>query len=185
MKIGSRLKPPDPGRPDQIADEGRAVGAVEGVIDAVDPLHVRAEPRLPGEIERHVDTEPARFRHEWVSAAEGEKFSKLVTEVTEQVRALGPLNWPGLMREKGVVLSPGAMRRVPRTPGGLPLARLLALEEARLAAATMAKANLLEKLKGAASGFVVEMGDEKEPFTYSQAVRRLKAFLPEAKTRND
>jgi F420-non-reducing hydrogenase iron-sulfur subunit len=31
--------------------------------------------------------EPERFRHEWVSAAEGEKFSKLVTEITEQVRA--------------------------------------------------------------------------------------------------
>ncbi len=46
--------------------------------------------------------EPARFRHEWVSAAEGEKFSKLVTEMTEQVRALGPLNWPGLLRERGV-----------------------------------------------------------------------------------
>jgi F420-non-reducing hydrogenase iron-sulfur subunit len=46
--------------------------------------------------------EPARFRHEWVSAAEGEKFSKLVTEMTEEVRALGPLNWPALAHEKGV-----------------------------------------------------------------------------------
>ncbi len=46
--------------------------------------------------------EPERFRHEWVSAAEGEKFSRLVTEMTEQVRALGPLNWPLRMRERGV-----------------------------------------------------------------------------------
>jgi F420-non-reducing hydrogenase iron-sulfur subunit len=46
--------------------------------------------------------EPVRFRHEWVSAAEGEKFSRLVTEMTEQVRALGPLDWPGLMRQRGV-----------------------------------------------------------------------------------
>ncbi len=46
--------------------------------------------------------EPERFRHEWVSAAEGEKFSRLVTEVTEQVRKLGPLNWPARMRERGV-----------------------------------------------------------------------------------
>ncbi len=46
--------------------------------------------------------EPERFRHEWVSAAEGEKFSRLVTEVTEQVRALGPLNWPKLLHERGV-----------------------------------------------------------------------------------
>ncbi|HQF88029.1 MAG TPA: hydrogenase iron-sulfur subunit [Acidobacteriota bacterium] len=46
--------------------------------------------------------EPERFRHEWVSAAEGEKFSKLVAEITEQVRRLGPLDWPGLMRTRGV-----------------------------------------------------------------------------------
>ena len=46
--------------------------------------------------------EPARFRHEWVSAAEGEKFSRLVTEMTEQIRALGPLDWPGLLRRRGV-----------------------------------------------------------------------------------
>lgn len=46
--------------------------------------------------------EPERFRHEWVSAAEGEKFSRLVTEMTEQVRALGPLNWQGRLHECGV-----------------------------------------------------------------------------------
>lgn len=43
--------------------------------------------------------EPERFRHEWVSAAEGEKFSKLVTEMTRQVRALGPLR-PAQTAEK-------------------------------------------------------------------------------------
>ncbi|HEX7550484.1 MAG TPA: hydrogenase iron-sulfur subunit [Candidatus Methylomirabilis sp.] len=53
--------------------------------------------------------EPERFRHEWVSAAEGEKFSKLVTEMTEQVRALGPLNWPDFMHGNGV--GHGADRR--------------------------------------------------------------------------
>jgi len=46
--------------------------------------------------------EPQRFRHEWVSAAEGEKFSRLVKEVTDQVRKLGPLNWPKLMHQRGV-----------------------------------------------------------------------------------
>lgn len=46
--------------------------------------------------------EPGRFRHEWVSAAEGEKFAKLVTEMTEHVRALGPLRWPALLRARGV-----------------------------------------------------------------------------------
>jgi heterodisulfide reductase subunit A len=46
--------------------------------------------------------EPERFRHEWVSAAEGEKFSRLVKEMTEQVRALGPLNWPSHLDAVGV-----------------------------------------------------------------------------------
>lgn len=46
--------------------------------------------------------EPERFRHEWVSAAEGQKFAQLVTEMTEQVRKLGPLNWPGIMHDRGI-----------------------------------------------------------------------------------
>ncbi len=46
--------------------------------------------------------EPDRFVHEWVSAAEGEKFARLVREVTEKVRSLGPLRWPQRMRERGV-----------------------------------------------------------------------------------
>ena len=46
--------------------------------------------------------DPERFVHEWVSAAEGEKFARLVREVTENVRRLGPLNWRGRMRERGV-----------------------------------------------------------------------------------
>lgn len=46
--------------------------------------------------------EPQRFRHEWVSAAEGEKFSKLVTEMTRQVREVGPLHWKDRQKELGV-----------------------------------------------------------------------------------
>jgi len=46
--------------------------------------------------------EPERFRLEWVSAAEGQRFADLVTEMTEQVRQLGPLDWPTLMRARGV-----------------------------------------------------------------------------------
>jgi F420-non-reducing hydrogenase iron-sulfur subunit len=46
--------------------------------------------------------EPERFRHEWVSAAEGEKFSRLVAEMTDQVRALGPLRWPRHLHAVGV-----------------------------------------------------------------------------------
>lgn len=46
--------------------------------------------------------EPERFRYEWISAAEGEKFTRVVREMTEQVRKLGPLNWPKILKESGV-----------------------------------------------------------------------------------
>jgi len=34
--------------------------------------------------------EPGRFRLEWVSAAEGQKFARVCEEMTETVKALGP-----------------------------------------------------------------------------------------------
>jgi F420-non-reducing hydrogenase iron-sulfur subunit len=34
-----------------------------------------------------------RVRLEWVSASEGDKFSKVVKDFTDKVRALGPLRW--------------------------------------------------------------------------------------------
>lgn len=34
--------------------------------------------------------EPERFRLEWVSASEGPKFAQVVTEMVEEVKALGP-----------------------------------------------------------------------------------------------
>jgi F420-non-reducing hydrogenase iron-sulfur subunit len=37
--------------------------------------------------------EPERLRLDWVSASEGERFSKIVTEFTETIRALGPAQW--------------------------------------------------------------------------------------------
>ncbi len=40
----------------------------------------------------YVGIDPKRFRIDWISASEGEKFSKTVTEFTEQIRKLGPIN---------------------------------------------------------------------------------------------
>jgi F420-non-reducing hydrogenase iron-sulfur subunit len=34
--------------------------------------------------------EPERFRLEWISASEGQKFAQVVTEMTEQIKELGP-----------------------------------------------------------------------------------------------
>ncbi|MGQ9617837.1 MAG: hydrogenase iron-sulfur subunit [Candidatus Aminicenantia bacterium] len=36
--------------------------------------------------------EPERFRLEWISASEGDKFQHVCNEFTEQIRKLGPLN---------------------------------------------------------------------------------------------
>jgi F420-non-reducing hydrogenase iron-sulfur subunit len=37
--------------------------------------------------------EPERVRLDWVSASEGERFARIVTEFTDTVRALGPSGW--------------------------------------------------------------------------------------------
>lgn len=37
--------------------------------------------------------ERERVRLEWISAAESARYAELVAEMTEQVRALGPLSW--------------------------------------------------------------------------------------------
>ncbi len=39
--------------------------------------------------------EPERLRLEWISSAEAPKWAQVAREFTEQVRALGPLNWKG------------------------------------------------------------------------------------------
>lgn len=36
-----------------------------------------------------------RLRLEWISAAEGEKFTKVIKEFTEEIRALGPMKGNG------------------------------------------------------------------------------------------
>lgn len=43
--------------------------------------------------------EPDRLRLDWVSASEGDRYSRIVNEFTEQVRALGPIQWKMENRE--------------------------------------------------------------------------------------
>jgi ferredoxin len=40
-----------------------------------------------------VGLETERLRLDWVSASEGERFSRIASEFTEKVRALGPVHW--------------------------------------------------------------------------------------------
>ena len=37
--------------------------------------------------------ERERVRLEWVSASEGEKYSRVIRQMTDNLRSLGPLNW--------------------------------------------------------------------------------------------
>ncbi len=39
--------------------------------------------------------ERERVRLEWISASEGDRFAEVVSEFTEQLRQLGPLDWQG------------------------------------------------------------------------------------------
>jgi coenzyme F420-reducing hydrogenase delta subunit len=53
-------------------------------------FHTEKRLRLMKKLLEDAGIEPQRLRLEWVSASEGEKFSKVVTEFTEQVKKLGP-----------------------------------------------------------------------------------------------
>ncbi len=53
-------------------------------------FHSRRRFALLHELLKFLGIAPERFRLEWVSAAEGKKFSELVTEFTAEVAALGP-----------------------------------------------------------------------------------------------
>ena len=41
----------------------------------------------------YIGIEPERFQLRWVSAAEGAKFSAVVRETTDKIKALGPNRW--------------------------------------------------------------------------------------------
>ena len=46
--------------------------------------------------------EPERVKLVWASAAEGVRFANEVTAFVEEVRALGPLDWPGVVRVNNI-----------------------------------------------------------------------------------
>lgn len=50
----------------------------------------RRKMHLAKELLQFVGVEPDRFRMSWVSAAEGAKYAKVITDFVEDVRALGP-----------------------------------------------------------------------------------------------
>jgi len=53
-------------------------------------FHTEKRVNLMKKLLEAAGVDPSRLRLEWVSASEGEKFSNVVTEFTEQIRTLGP-----------------------------------------------------------------------------------------------
>jgi F420-non-reducing hydrogenase iron-sulfur subunit len=47
--------------------------------------------------------EDERVRLQWASAAEGVQLAEAINKMIDEVRALGPLNWPGHWSENGEV----------------------------------------------------------------------------------
>lgn len=45
--------------------------------------------------------EPQRVKLVWASAAEGVRLAEEITKMVEEVRALGPLNWAGVVSSNG------------------------------------------------------------------------------------
>lgn len=52
---------------------------------------------------RTMGVEEERVRLQWASAAEGVQLAEAINEMIDQVRELGPLNWPGKWSEDGDV----------------------------------------------------------------------------------
>ena len=55
--------------------------------------------RLVKRVLNDMGIEEKRFRLEWISASEGERVKTVINEMTEQVRALGPLGLPTRFEE--------------------------------------------------------------------------------------
>ncbi len=53
-------------------------------------LYTRRRFSLVKNFLEYLGIEPERFRVEWISAAEGARFARLIDEMTEDIRELGP-----------------------------------------------------------------------------------------------
>ncbi len=56
--------------------------------------------------------EPGRVKLIWASAAEGVRLAREIGKMVEEIRALGPLNWPGVVDGNGAKLAVEVSREV-------------------------------------------------------------------------
>ena len=52
--------------------------------------HAKRKLTLMNDLMEFMGVDPKRFQMSWVSAAEGQKFAKVVTEFTERIKEMGP-----------------------------------------------------------------------------------------------
>ncbi|MDQ7842356.1 MAG: hydrogenase iron-sulfur subunit [Armatimonadota bacterium] len=62
--------------------------------------------------------EDGRLRLEWISASEGEKVARVITEMVETLRALGPLALPARRAAWDAEVAPGTVEAVPAAAAG-------------------------------------------------------------------
>jgi len=74
------------------ADGILVLGCHIGDCHYIDGNH-RTSKRIPmlRQLLDYAGIEPERLRLEWVSAAEGDRFARIVNEFTEEIRRLGPI----------------------------------------------------------------------------------------------
>ncbi len=60
--------------------------------------------------------EPERVKLVWASAAEGARLAEEITRMVEEIRALGPLNWPAWTGDGRQMAAEGIPSSVPHPP---------------------------------------------------------------------
>lgn len=94
--------------------------STEGNYDALSMMH------LTRKVLEQIGVNPERLRLEWVSASEGIRFAKVVTEFTEKLKELGPLGKGEGMDDSELQLKLDAVRRI------LPYLKLVEREKLRV-----------------------------------------------------
>jgi len=67
---------------------------------------------------RAMGIQDARLRLEWISASEGEKVARVISEMVEAIRAIGPLNLPAQRAGWDAELEHAAARAAPAAAAG-------------------------------------------------------------------
>lgn len=92
----------------------------EGNYDALSMMH------LTRKVLDKVGVNPERLRLEWVSASEGIRFAKVVTDFTEKLKEMGPLGTGEGINKSGLKIKLEAIRKI------LPYIKLVERERLRV-----------------------------------------------------